>query len=148
MDGTPGPQTKQVVEVNGELGVGYLIHFEERIGADGRNGAQHYIGWTSDLDARMESHRKGHGARIMAHLKTQGIGWQLVRIYENWTRDDERRRKNVGHYDRDCPECRAEDTDLVAAYRQAVGSVEPCAFEKDLTEDSDWSFLDDPEWRP
>jgi hypothetical protein len=89
----------------GVVGTGYLIHFAERIGREGRNGAQHYIGWASNVEARVIDHRRGNGAAIMAEVSRRGIDWEVVRLYPGWTRHDERRRKRAGHFDRDCPVC-------------------------------------------
>lgn len=86
-------------------GVIYLIHFDQRIGREGRNGALHYIGWTEDLDRRLTAHGKGEGARIMRHLKEHSISWRLARTWDDVTRREERRRKKAGHFDRLCPIC-------------------------------------------
>ncbi len=61
----------------------YLIHFEQPLG-DARNPhgqAQHYIGFTDDLDARLDAHRKGNGSKIMAAVSRAGIGWTLARTW-------------------------------------------------------------------
>jgi predicted GIY-YIG superfamily endonuclease len=87
----------------------YVIHFRERIGGDGRNGAQHYIGWASDIAARIEQHHRGQGAAIMAHVARSAIGFDVVAIFPGAARDDERRMKKAGHHaERRCPVCRAE----------------------------------------
>lgn len=91
------------------LGTIYLIHFDEPVGdrTRPRMSASHYIGWTTDLETRLEQHRKGLGAALMAYVATKGIAWKVVRLWEGSTRDDERRLKKSGHFaDRLCPECR------------------------------------------
>lgn len=61
----------------------YLIHFDAPLGnPDNPHGqAQHYIGFTDDLPARLEAHRKGNGAAIMAAVNLAGIGWTLARTW-------------------------------------------------------------------
>lgn len=78
-------------------GVVYLIHFDKPIGNlnNKRARAQHYIGWTEDLPARLDCHRTGNGARIMKYLKDHGIGFTLVRYWKNATKRDERKIKNM-----------------------------------------------------
>jgi hypothetical protein len=63
------------------MGTVYLIHFDKPLGnlANTRGQAQHYLGYTDDLDARMEAHVSGNGARIMEVISNVGISWQLVR---------------------------------------------------------------------
>lgn len=89
-------------------GVVYLLHFNKPIGGPGRNGAQHYTGWTPDLDARLAEHAAGRGASITAYVAAQGIGWVVARIWEG-DRHLERRLKNHGAARR-CPLCKAART--------------------------------------
>ena len=58
----------------------YLLHFERPLGdvSNPHGQAQHYIGFTDDLDARLDAHRKGNGAAIMAAVSRAGIGWTLA----------------------------------------------------------------------
>jgi predicted GIY-YIG superfamily endonuclease len=81
-----------------EPGIIYLIHFAEPY-----QHARHYLGWTSDLDSRLEQHRNGQGARLMAVIKKAGIGWELARTWTG-TRTRERSLKARGH-GRMCPIC-------------------------------------------
>lgn len=83
----------------------YLIHFDRRIGRDGRNGAQHYIGYSTDGNSREATHRKNKGARILAYLNREDIGWRVVREWEGATLTFERRLKRGGHFDQYCPVC-------------------------------------------
>lgn len=81
----------------------YLIHFHSRY-----RHAGHYVGWTEEdnLDARIEEHRRGNGARLMAVVREAGIDWEVARVWPGYTRKDERRIKNSGHIPRYCPICR------------------------------------------
>lgn len=83
----------------GMRGTIYLLHFDSPLGH-----ARHYLGWTENLEQRLESHRMGQGARLMLHLKRAGIGFRLARTWEG-TRNYERRLKNQGASTRHCPLC-------------------------------------------
>lgn len=85
----------------GEVGIIYLIHFDEPY-----KQAKHYLGWTTDLDSRMSTHRKGHGSCLLAAVKKAGIAWELVRTWEG-NRDFERHLKNKKNAPRMCPVCEA-----------------------------------------
>jgi len=76
-------------------GTVYLIHFERPIGDldNPRGQAQHYLGFTEDLEARLEAHRTGNGSAIMAAVARAGVGWHLVRTWAG-DRNLERRLKN------------------------------------------------------
>ncbi len=80
-------------------GTVYLLHFDQPY-----KHAKHYIGWTSDLDERLASHAAGQGARLLAVLRSAGIGWRLART---WTggRARERQIKKQGGAARCCPLC-------------------------------------------
>jgi hypothetical protein len=45
--------------MTGVPGTVYLLHFDRPY-----KHARHYLGWTANLQARLDSHRAGHGARI------------------------------------------------------------------------------------
>lgn len=82
------------------LGTVYLIHFDKPF-----KHAKHYTGWATDLSARLELHASGQGARLLAVIKAEGIGWQLARTWENVDRHFERRLKVQGGASRRCPMC-------------------------------------------
>lgn len=85
----------------------YLLHFEQPLGDVGNphGQAQHYIGFTDDLDARLEAHRKGNGAAIMAAVSRAGIGWTLARTWAGG-RDLERQLKRRKKARCLCPLCK------------------------------------------
>jgi predicted GIY-YIG superfamily endonuclease len=85
-----------------DRGTVYLLHFD--LPLSGR--AQHYIGWTTDLEERMFRHQHGDGAVLMAELRDHGITFQLVRVWPSQTRTDERRLKRRHQAARLCPICR------------------------------------------
>ena len=82
----------------------YLIHFDTPL-----HHASHYIGWTRDertFPRRIEHHRKGSGARLMAAVSAAGIGFKVVRTWEG-DRAKEKSLKNF-HGPRLCPVCQAQ----------------------------------------
>jgi predicted GIY-YIG superfamily endonuclease len=81
-------------------GVVYLLHFDEPY-----KHARHYLGWTQDLEHRLARHRAGTGARLMTVLFTEGIGFQLARVWSPAYRHRERQIKNQGGLSRCCPMC-------------------------------------------
>lgn len=89
--------------MSGEEGTIYLLHFERPY-----KHARHYMGWTTDLEARLERHRQGSGARLLAVIADAGIGWELARTWVG-TRYDERRLKRWGGKTRLCPICQRMD---------------------------------------
>jgi predicted GIY-YIG superfamily endonuclease len=103
-------------------GLIYLAHFDEPIGGEGRNGAQHYTGWALDLDRRIEEHRAGRGARIMTALKDRGIGFRVAKV-EPGDRNRERQLKNHGAARR-CPICIEERKQEVPEVKDTGKTVE------------------------
>lgn len=79
----------------------YLLHFDRPFGH-----ARHYLGFSTDLDARLAAHASGRGANLLRHVRAAGIGWTLVKTWSCKTRVDERRMHTNGHATR-CPVCRA-----------------------------------------
>src|SRR5882724_8137382 len=78
-------------------GVVYLLHFDRRY-----RHAGHYTGWTRNLLARLDKHAAGRGARLLAVVQAEGIGWTLARTWEG-TRLKERSLKRQGGASRHCP---------------------------------------------
>ena len=50
-----------------QLGVIYMLHFDQPY-----KHARHYVGWTDDLLDRLDTHARGHGARLVAVIGTPG----------------------------------------------------------------------------
>lgn len=81
----------------------YLLHYDEKIAH-----AQHYIGFTDDLDRRIREHRGGKsGARIVSEFHDRGIGFTVARVWPDGTRELERtlktKRKKATAL---CPKCK------------------------------------------
>jgi predicted GIY-YIG superfamily endonuclease len=83
-----------------QVGVIYLLHFDQPY-----KHAKHYLGWTRDLEQRLADHRAGSGARLMAVLAREGIGFTLARLWQPADRRRERQIKNQGGLSRSCPTC-------------------------------------------
>jgi hypothetical protein len=92
-------------------GTVYLLHFRGSFGRpdgdDGYRHARHYLGFSVDLEARLNAHRTGQGARLMEVIRDAGLTFELART---WTGDRhlERRLKHRGGRSRLCPICRKE----------------------------------------
>ena len=80
-------------------GTVYLLHFTSAY-----KHARHYVGFTTDLPARLDSHRNGTGARLLEVITTAGIGFALARTWPG-TRNDERAIKNRKETPALCPMC-------------------------------------------
>jgi len=92
-------QLKVKEEYRGE-GFVYLIHFDEPY-----KHAQHYIGWTTDVEQRILCHKSGGGARLLQVLNENGLNWQLVRVWEGVSRGFERKLKSMKKAWQYCPIC-------------------------------------------
>ena len=85
----------------------YVIHFDRPL-----LRVSHYVGWAKDAAAyerRMQRHRDGKGAKLLAELGRRGIGWRVVVIYPEGDRAMERmikRHKSIPKAY--CPLCMAE----------------------------------------
>lgn len=85
------------------IGKLYLLHFEPSF-----KHAQHYLGWTSDVDVRVERHCNGRGSPLVKAAIAAGCTVTVVRVWEDATRSDERALKAKGKNNRKlCPTCRA-----------------------------------------
>lgn len=69
----------------------YLLRFDRPISQ--RHTTQHYLGYTKDLAARIQSHQLGCGARLCAVAKERGISFEVARVWCGG-RELERKLKN------------------------------------------------------
>ena len=96
----------------------YLIHFERPyLAKTGKqqHKVQHYLGWTINLEKRVKLHATGQGARLLAVVNTEGIGWSVVRLWENGSYALERKLKARHGYSTYCPICNQRHKDLLPA---------------------------------
>jgi len=77
----------------------YLIHFEHPY-----KHARHYLGSTNDLQARLQHHQAGTGARLMEVVTKAGIRWHVSRTWQGG-RDVERALKTWKNSPKLCPTC-------------------------------------------
>ena len=80
----------------------YLLHFERPF-----HHARHYLGWTEgeSLEARLQAHRSGQGAKLTAAVGAAGIGYLVSRTWKG-SRHDERKFKRMKNTARLCPTCK------------------------------------------
>jgi len=84
------------------MGTIYLLHYESKL-----HHAQHYVGYTSNLDRRIARHIKGNGAKLPAAFASAGIAFKIAITWQG-TRRDERRIKNRKETPRLCPICKGK----------------------------------------
>jgi predicted GIY-YIG superfamily endonuclease len=92
------------------LGTVYLIHFTQPY-----KRVQHYIGYTGNLAARLDAHRKGRGSRLMEVITDAGIPWELARTWEG-DRNRERAIKNRKEAPRLCPLCTSKPLPVMTGH--------------------------------
>ena len=90
----------------------YLLHFQKPFTGEKRNPnakrvqtVQHYIGYTENLEQRIDAHWRGNGSRLVEVVRNNGIGFVVARTWEGATRADERRLKNRKNAAQLCPIC-------------------------------------------
>jgi len=82
----------------------YLIHFEKKYGRMG-----HYCGFSKSektLPARIAHHRAGTGSRWLAFMNQLGIGWKVVRVWNEGDKNFERKLKRRKKLRSECPVCK------------------------------------------
>lgn len=83
-----------------DKGTVYLIHFVLPF-----KHAQHYIGWTRNMPARMRHHRRGTGSKLLRAVARAGIDFFIARTWENADGNFERQLHNRKSSRRLCPIC-------------------------------------------
>lgn len=68
--------------------------------------AKHYIGYSSNIEKRMEKHEAGESTGLMRAVKEAGINFDLVRVWHGKNQFFERKLKNRKGAARFCPKCR------------------------------------------
>ncbi len=85
----------------------YLLHFAEAYPRGRR--PRHYLGSAVDVAERLEQHRRGEGARLLAVIAAAGISFEVARTWPARPGDVrrlERRLKRQRAPGRFCPLCR------------------------------------------
>ena len=88
-----------------QLGTIYLLHF-----SGAYKHTRHYVGFTTNLEQRLDEHVKGQGARLVQVLIGTGLTFELVRTWQG-TRKDKRRIKKWKCAPRLCPVCKSKIID-------------------------------------
>ena len=83
----------------------YLLHF-----SDGR----HYIGWSSDIYARLATHRRGTGAELTRHAVKHGVAIDLAAVWPGAGVEVERAMKRSPPAKARCPWCTSSPRTLQA----------------------------------
>lgn len=95
----------------------YLLHFHSRY-----YHAGHYTGMTANLDARLQLHRTGRGARLMRAITEAGITFEVARLWkcETWqeARALERKLKKLHNGPALCPLCQHKPLDVLTSMRR------------------------------
>jgi predicted GIY-YIG superfamily endonuclease len=78
----------------------YLLHFDRPI-----YRAQHYLGWSVNIDRRVALHTRARGARLVAQAVAAGIQVHLVRVWPDVDRRYERVLKRSSRKAK-CPKCK------------------------------------------
>lgn len=100
-------------------GTVYLLHLDPPL-----KHARHYTGWTSNLDQRLDAHRKGRGARLMEVVKEAGGTFRLVRTWPG-DRSLERAIKDRKEAPKLCPECTPQPAPVTRG--RSAGAARPGA---------------------
>lgn len=87
----------------------YLLHLSKPY-----KHARHYVGWTVDLETRLQQHARKQGARLLEVVQAAGITWSVARTWPGG-RTLERQIKNRKDAPRLCPVCAGD-----AALRRAT----------------------------
>jgi hypothetical protein len=77
----------------------YLLHYDRPL-----HHAQHYLGFTDDLDARTTRHLTGFGGRLPAVFSELGISFTIARTWDG-DRTLERKLKKRKNGRKLCPIC-------------------------------------------
>ena len=84
-------------------GIVYLLHFDRSY-----RHAGHYIGFTQNLEQRLDEHRAGRGSPLIAAAIADGIAFELTAIWEGDRHAERRLHRQKNTRVRLCPVCMAE----------------------------------------
>jgi hypothetical protein len=85
-------------------GIVYLLHLDRSY-----RHARHYIGFTQNLEQRLEEHRAGRGSPLVAAAIADGIDFQLAAIWQGDRHDERRLHRQKNTRARLCPLCIASE---------------------------------------
>src|SRR5205085_2158791 len=99
----PGPFGCQIPRFPPHYAYVYLLHLDRPF-----KHAKHYLGFSMNLEARLQCHRNGNGARFMEVVSQAGIGFTLARLWRCDTWEEGRaleRKLKKQHSPLLCPLC-------------------------------------------
>ena len=83
----------------------YLLHFERVVKGGHMAGARHYIGFTSDIERRLQQHASGEGSQFTKVAFRQGIGFQMGNFWPGADEGFETKLKGRNEASRICTLC-------------------------------------------
>lgn len=78
----------------------YLLHFSDKL-----HHARHYLGYSSNLKARIAGHEAGNSAKLISAITRHDIKFVVARVWIDGDRALERRLKNQHNGPKLCPIC-------------------------------------------
>ena len=84
------------------MGTVYLVHFDQPY-----YHAQHYLGWSEDVNARLDRHLSGNGSKLLRAVSKANIGFRVVRTWDG-DRKLERRLHKQKNSPKLCPICKGK----------------------------------------
>ena len=103
-----------------EPGTIYLIHFSSRT----KDGHQHYLGWSADVEKRFASHKAGRGAEETRKAVAEGIKLTLAQTWSGTPLQERRIKEERRQVRRGfaclCPFCGTHD-DLAGELVRGMG---------------------------
>jgi predicted GIY-YIG superfamily endonuclease len=83
------------------IGSVYLVHAARAL-----NGARHYLGFSTNVPARLKAHTAGRGSPLLGAMAAKGINFRVVRTWRNrdgYFEQDLKRKNDLRDL---CPVCR------------------------------------------
>lgn len=87
------------------IGDVYLLHLDPGVPRGGGVNSRHYIGWTLNVDQRLNEHTRGTGSPLVKAAVDTGSTVTLARTWPGVDRNFERQLKNRKTAPRLCPIC-------------------------------------------
>lgn len=84
-------------------GTVYLLHFDAPY-----QHARHYVGFSTEIDNRLEVQLRGNGAKLVKRVLEAGINIRLAKEFPNVSLRFEIQLKNRGGATKWCPICKEE----------------------------------------
>lgn len=87
--------------------------------------ARHYLGWALVAQDRIDEHYKNQsGVKLIDAVHNAGITFTVARVWDDVTREFERKLKNQGGLSRHCPICKKLGLDRDSLYKKRLQTKE------------------------